>query len=202
MYKVIHHVNKMKNYFEETLSILSDSVKSVNQENFNLLLKDCEKTLEGGNKIIVSGLGKNVPICEKFVGTMLSLGMNANFLHTNSAVHGDVGMVKDYDLVIILTKSGSTAESVYLVDILKQRNCKLWLLTFNSNGRLSIVVENKLVIPLEHEGDMWDIVPNNSTILNLIVLQTLAMMLAKNLNITLGDFKKNHPGGAIGEQLK
>lgn len=192
----------MKNYFEETLSILSDSLKSVNEENFNLLLKDCEKTLEDGNKIIVSGLGKNVPICEKFVGTMLSLGMNANFLHTNSAVHGDVGMVKDYDLVIVLTKSGSTAESVYLVDILKQRNCKLWLLTFNSNGKLSIVVENKLVISLEHEGDMWDIVPNNSTILNLIVLQTLAIMLAKNLNITLDDFKKNHPGGAIGEQLK
>ena len=192
----------MKNYFEETLSILSDSLKSVNEENFNLLLKDCEKTLEDGNKIIVSGLGKNVPICEKFVGTMLSLGMNANFLHTNSAVHGDVGMVKDYDLVIVLTKSGSTAESVYLVDILKQRNCKLLLLTFNSNGKLSIVVENKLVISLEHEGDMWDIVPNNSTILNLIVLQTLAIMLAKNLNITLDDFKKNHPGGAIGEQLK
>ena len=192
----------MKNYFEETLRILSDSLDSVNSSDFNALLNDCEKTLRGGNKIIVSGLGKNVPICEKFVGTMMSLGMNANFLHTNSAVHGDVGMVKDDDLVIVLTKSGSTAESVYLVNILKQRKCKIWLLTFNANGKLSTDVENKVVISLEHEGDMWNIVPNNSTILNLIVLQTLSMMLAKNLNITLDDFKKNHPGGAIGEQLR
>lgn len=55
---------------------------------------------------------------------------------------------------------------------------------------------------MEHEGDMWDIVPNNSTTLNLIVLQAVAMSLAQKFNLTLKDFKKNHPGGAIGVQLK
>lgn len=60
-------------------------------------------------------------VCDKFCGIMLSLGLDENFLHTNIVVHGDMGMVKVGDLVIILTKSGATAESVYLVDLLKKR---------------------------------------------------------------------------------
>lgn len=192
----------MINYFEDTLRILKDSLYSIDPDVFNELLKESEATLRAGNKIIVSGLGKNVPICDKFVGTMISLGLNANFLHTNSAVHGDLGMVKKNDLVIILTKSGSTAESIYLAEALKPKKCSVWLLTFNKDGTLSRKIDKKLVIKLEHEGGLWNIVPNNSTILNLIVLQTLVMKLAEKMEVTLDDFKVNHPGGAIGEQLR
>ena len=192
----------MINYFEDTLRILKDSLYSIDPDVFNELFKESEATLRAGNKIIVSGLGKNVPICDKFVGTMISLGLNANFLHTNSAVHGDLGMVKKNDLVIILTKSGSTAESIYLAEALKPKKCSVWLLTFNKDGTLSRKIDKKLVIKLEHEGDLWNIVPNNSTILNLIVLQTLVMKLAEKMEVTLDDFKVNHPGGAIGEQLR
>lgn len=192
----------MLDYFQKTLRILEDSLYQISSNDFNLLLDTCESTLKSGGKIIVSGLGKNVPICDKFVGTMLSLGLNANFLHTNSAVHGDLGMVKENDLVIILTKSGSTSESINLFDALKYKKCMIWLITFNTNGTLSQKVENKLVISLEHEGDLWNIMPNNSTILNLIVLQSLAMKLAERMNIQLEDFAINHPGGAIGAYLK
>ena len=168
------------------------------------LVSDCEQTLRNGNKIIATGLGKNVPICDKFVGTMLSLGLNAGFLHSNTAVHGDMGMVHSGDLVIVLTKSGATAESVYLVDLLKQRKgVKLWLLSFNEHSVLADSMDNKLIIKLEHEGDLWNIVPNNSTTLNLIVLQAVAMELSKRLELSLeDDFKPNHPGGAIGVTLR
>ncbi len=192
----------MRDYFEQTLKILSDSLRGINEEDFSRLLDECEQTLKQGRKIIVSGLGKNVPICDKFVGTMLSLGLDANFLHTNSAVHGDMGMVHPGDLVIVLTKSGSTLESIYLVDVLQPKQCNLWLLTFNEKGKLCSKISKKIVVPLEHEGDMWNIMPNNSTILNLIVLQTLSMKLAQRMGISLEDFKVNHPGGAIGEQLR
>lgn len=192
----------MTAYFEDTIRILTDSLHKISEEEFNSLLDECEKVLRSGKKIIVSGLGKNVPICDKFVGTMLSLGLEANFLHTNSAVHGDLGMVKEGDLVIILTKSGSTSESVYLESALKNKKCIIWLLTFSIDGILSKKMDRKLIINLEHEGDMWNIVPNNSTILNLIVLQTLSMMLAKKMGVTIDEFRVNHPGGAIGEKLK
>ncbi len=196
----------MKKVFDETISILKDSLDSVDENQFNKLLDECEETLRGGAKIIVSGLGKNVPICDKFVGSMVSMGLNANFLHTNSAVHGDMGMVKTGDLVIILTKSGATNESVYLARLLKEREgVNLWLLTFSRESVLVdlLGVEKCLVLDLEHEGDLWNVMPNNSTTLNLIVLQTLAMKLAERLDIQLErDFKPNHPGGAIGEALK
>lgn len=192
----------MEKYFENTLRILSDAIKSVDMQVFEQLVDECYATLKSGHKVIASGLGKNVPICDKFVGTMLSLGFDAGFLHTNSAVHGDMGMVKPGDLVIILTKSGSTAESVYLADLLQKREgINLWLLSFKHDSLLDKKIRKSLIIEMEHEGDMWDIVPNNSTTLNLIVLQAVAMTLARKFNLTLDDFKQNHPGGAIGAQL-
>ncbi|MCI9454000.1 MAG: SIS domain-containing protein [Dorea sp.] len=182
---------------------LDDALKGISMADLDRLISDCEDTLKSGHKVIASGLGKNVPICEKFEGTMLSAGMDAQFLHTNSAVHGDMGMVKSGDLVIILTKSGSTSESVYLVDLLKKRaGVKLWLLSCHRHSILADGLENKLIVPLAHEGDPWNIMPNNSTTLFLIILQQLAMQLIKRMGITLEMFKPNHPGGVIGAKLQ
>lgn len=194
----------MNKYFDETTRIIGAALDSIDTGVLEKLISDCIYALESGHKVIASGLGKNVPICDKFVGTMLSLGLNAGFLHTNSAVHGDMGIVRPGDVVIILTKSGATAESVYLVDLLKKRKgVVLWLLSFKEHSILSDSMKKKLIIKLEHEGDMWNIIPNNSTTLNLIVLQTLAMSLARQLGLTLeDDFKPNHPGGAIGDILR
>ena len=190
-------------YFEKSMKQIENALSGVSMTDMERLLSDCENTLKSGHKVIASGLGKNVPICEKFEGTMLSAGMDAQFLHTNSAVHGDLGMVKPGDLVMILTKSGSTEESIYLVDILQKReNVKLWPLSCNEQGYLSERMENKLIIPLEHEGDPWNIMPNNSSTLYLIILQQIAMQLIKRLGISLDDFKSNHPGGAIGAKLQ
>lgn len=192
----------MIDYFKETLAILTESLETIDDSEFFKMLYDCNKALTDGHKIIVSGLGKNVPICEKFVGSMVSMGMNATFLHTNSAVHGDLGVIKNGDVVIILTKSGSTSESVHLKHELDKRNVTQWLLTFEDSGVLAKEMKNVLHIKMKHEGDQWNIVPNNSTILNLIILQTIAMELSKLQNITLEQFKFNHPGGHIGEILK
>ena len=108
-------------YFAADGLTISAALKSIDIQQMDSLINACEKTIRNGNKIIASGLGKNVPICDKFVGTMFSLGLNANFLHTNTAVHGDMGMCKPGDLVIILTKSGATAESIYLEELLEKR---------------------------------------------------------------------------------
>lgn len=90
----------MIDYFSDVLNVVRDSVESIDVEVYNRLVDECEQTIKGGYKIIASGLGKNVPICEKFVGTLNSLGIDARFLHTNTAVHGDLGMVGKKDLVI------------------------------------------------------------------------------------------------------
>ena len=191
----------MNHYFDDIIHVMKNSLNKVDEEVFHNLIEHSKQTLLSGNQIIVSGLGKNVPVCEKFVGTMMSLGMKAFYLNTNSAVHGDLGVVRDGDLVIILTKSGETVESVYLVEQLKQRNVELWLLSFNQDSVLTKELEHSLILELEHEGDAWNLVPNYSTILNLIILQELAMCLSKELDIPLEVFKQNHPGGHIGMML-
>lgn len=190
-------------YFAQNMNYLENALKSISGTQMDNFISDCESTLRAGNKIVVSGLGKNVPICEKFVGTMNSMGLDARFLHTNSAVHGDMGMIRAGDLVIILSKSGETEESVYLTRLLQRRDgVKLRLLTFKDYSTLADMIPKKLVIRLEHEGDLWDVVPNNSTTLNLIVLQTMAIEIARRMQIDLErDFKPNHPGGAIGRKL-
>ncbi len=189
-------------YFKDTLRILTDSIKSLDEDKFEKLLNKCNEVIENGNKIIVSGLGKNVAICDKFVGSMLSLGMPAYFLHTNSAVHGDMGLIKPGDLVIILTKSGETSESIYLTNLIQKiEGVNLWLLTFNHESTLTKMIEDSYVIDLEHEGDMWNLMPINSSTMNLIFLQVLAIELAKLRKIDIKEFKKNHPGGHIGSTL-
>ena len=191
----------MTTYFERQLKEFEHAIHSMDIELFERWVAEGTQTLQAGHKIIVSGLGKNVPVCEKFVGSMQSLGLDAYYLNTNSAVHGDMGVVKDGDMVIILTKSGETVESVYLVNLLKERKVNMWLLTFEKESTLTKEISNSFVLELVHEGDMWNIMPNNSTTINLIVLQGLAMKIAAALGLTLDDFKRNHPGGHIGEVL-
>ena len=106
------------------------------------------------------------------------------------------------DVIIILTKSGETEESIYLSRLLKNRKAIQWLLTFEQESTLTKEIEKCLILDLEHEGDMWNIMPNNSTTLNLIVLQAVAMQVAEKMGLTIEDFKRNHPGGHIGELLK
>lgn len=192
----------MLTYFRDIMKTCGESLESLDEEIFEKLLDDCVKCIDNGGKIIASGLGKNVPICEKFVGTMNSLGMDARFLHTNTAVHGDLGMVDKKDIVLLLSKSGNTIESVMLAEYLLKRGTETWLLSFNDNSKLISILNHQLILNLKNEGDEWDIVPNNSTTVYLILLQGLAMQIAKKRGITLEDFKINHPGGGIGAKLR
>ena len=125
----------MITYYENVMDVLGESVASIPVEEYERLIGECVDALKNGGKIIASGLGKNVPICEKFVGTMNSMGLDARFLHTNTAVHGDLGMVMKKDIVLLLSKGGNTVETVTLANYLKERGTNTWLLTFSKNSK-------------------------------------------------------------------
>ena len=191
----------MIEYYKDVLTTITDSVESIPEDTYKQLVDECVDTLKNGGKIIASGLGKNVPICEKFVGTLNSLGIDARFLHTNTAVHGDLGMVGKKDLVILLSKGGNTQETVDLGVQLNNRETNTWLMSFYDDGKASRIIKKKLIMHLISEGDEWDIVPNNSTTIYLIILQGIAIEIGKRLGVTLDDFRINHPGGGIGARL-
>jgi len=188
-------------YYKDVMKTIEDSLESIDEKLYEQIIEECVDTLKNGGKIIASGLGKNVPICEKFVGTLNSLGIDARFLHTNTAVHGDLGMVGKKDIVFLLSKGGNTVETVALANHLKDRGTDTWLMTFSEKCKSAEIVDKRLIMHLINEGDEWDIVPNNSTTVYLIVLQGIAIEIGKRMGITLDDFKVNHPGGGIGAKL-
>ena len=191
----------MTGYYGEVLKVIKESIESMDMDAYGKIIDESVEVLKKGGKIIASGLGKNVPICEKFVGTLNSLGIDARFLHTNTAVHGDLGMVGRNDIVYLLSKGGNTVETVALARYLKERGTDTWLLTFTQKCKSSEIVDKRLIMHLINEGDEWDIVPNNSTTVYLIILQGIAIEIGKRMGVTLDDFKVNHPGGGIGARL-
>jgi arabinose-5-phosphate isomerase len=191
----------MIKYFEDVMKTIGEALESIPTGDYEQMINESVETIKNGGKIIASGLGKNVPICEKFVGTLNSLGIDARFLHTNTAIHGDLGIVGKNDIVFLLSKGGNTLETVELGQHLNERGTNTWLMSFYDDGKASKIIEKRFVMHLRSEGDAWDIVPNNSTTVYLIVLQGMALEIAKRLNVTLEDFKVNHPGGGIGARL-
>lgn len=191
----------MIKYYKDVVAVISDSLESLQTDIYELLICECVDALNNGGKIVASGLGKNVPICEKFVGTLNSLGIDARFLHTNTAVHGDLGMVGKKDLVLLLSKGGNTYETVALAEQLKNRGTNTWLMTFSEQCKSAEIIDKRLIMSLQNEGDEWDIVPNNSTTIYLIVLQGIAIEIGRRMGVTLDDFRVNHPGGGIGARL-
>lgn len=191
----------MLEYYKNIMDTVEDALESIDEEVYENLLAECEEVIKNGGKLIASGLGKNVPICEKFVGTMNSYGMDARFLHTNTAMHGDLGVVTEKDLVFLLSKSGNTQETILLAKHLVKRKCKIWGMCFNKNAEICRFIPNVIILRLDQEGDTWNIVPNNSTTVFLIVLQAIAVELSKRLHISIETFGSNHPGGNIGMLL-
>ena len=192
----------MLDYYEGVLQTIKEALDSLDKAQYEKILGECEESLRNGGKVIASGLGKNVPICEKFVGTMNSAGLDARFLHTNTAVHGDLGMIGPKDIVFLLSKGGNTYETVALAQYLKERGTNTWLMSFTDKCKTMEVLDKNFIMKLRNEGDPLDIMPNNSTTVYLIVLQGIAIELCKRMGVTLDDFKKNHPGGGIGARLR
>lgn len=192
----------IKKHLNNQLTNLSYLIKNIDFKKTEKLLDDCINTVKKNKQIITSALGKNVPICEKFIGTLNSVGIDGHFVHTNSAIHGDLGIINKGDLVILLSKSGNTEETLNLAKIISNLKIKTWLITCNNKAKTKQFVNNTLILPITNEGDPWNLIPNNSTISFLFFLQALAMTIIEKFNIPIEIFKRNHPGGDIGKKLE
>ena len=184
---------------------ISRSLDSIDKKQFDRLVAAFLSTIEAGKKTITSGLGKNGPICEKVADSMASIGIPVNYVNTGTALHGSFGYMHDGDLVILVSKSGNTPETIQAAETIgANKMCTIWGLTFKKESELiqKNVVDEALILDLDQEGDPWNIMPMNSTTVTLIVLQALALELIDKLGLTKADFLRNHPGGGIGKSNK
>lgn len=180
----------------EANSILG--LKSLLTDNFT---KVVELILNSKGNVIVSGIGKSANIAQKIVATLNSTGTTAVFMHAADAIHGDLGIIRDDDVVIIISKSGETPEIKVLTPLIKIRNNKLVAIVGNNKSYLAAEADYVLDTTVPHEACPNNLAPTASTTAQLVMGDALAIALLKCRGFSSEDFAKFHPGGALGKRL-
>ncbi len=152
-------------------------------------------------KLIVSGIGKSGIIGEKIAATFSSLGKPSFFLHPVESLHGDIGIVEKHDVVILLSKSGSTEEIVRLLPYLKSRSAKIIALVGNMSSYLARNSDISIDCSVEKEACPLEIAPMSSTTVALAAGDALAACYMKATNLSLEQFSRQHPLGQIGRNI-
>lgn len=155
--------------------------------------------LEG--RVIVTGIGKSAIIAQKIVATMNSTGTPSIFMHAADAIHGDLGIIQNQDLIIAISKSGTTPEIKVLVPFLKQTGNTLVALVGNINSYLAEQADYVLDTTVEKEACPNNLAPTSSTTAQLAMGDALAVCLQECRDFSDQDFAKYHPGGALGKKL-
>jgi arabinose-5-phosphate isomerase len=157
--------------------------------------------LSAGQKVIVIGVGKSGQIGEKIAATLTSTGSPAFVLSPLNALHGDLGMVSDGDIVIALSYSGETAELLNILPALKRFSIKLISFTSDPGSTLAKHSDVILDCAVEQEACPMNLAPTSSTTVMLGVGDALAMVLLELRGFDQNDFAKFHPGGRLGRAL-
>lgn len=160
-----------------------------------------ERILHSKGRVVITGIGKSAIIANKIVATLNSTGTPALFMHAADAIHGDLGMIQEDDIVICISKSGNTPEIKVLVPLLKNLGSVLVALVSNTKSYLADQAEYVLNATIEEEACPNNLAPTTSTTAHLAMGDALAVCLLEARGFTPEDFAKYHPGGSLGKQL-
>ncbi len=161
----------------------------------------CELILASQGRVVVVGMGKSGHIGKKIAATLASTGTPAFFVHPAEASHGDMGMITGADIILALSNSGSTAEIVTLLPLIKRLGIKLISLTGNAESTLAKAADISLNARVEKEACPLNLAPTSSTTAALVMGDALAVALLDARGFTAEDFAFSHPGGALGRRL-
>jgi arabinose-5-phosphate isomerase len=152
-------------------------------------------------KVVVTGLGKSGLICQKIAATLASTGTPSFFLHSGDAVHGDLGMVREDDVMLAVSNSGETDEILKLLPHFKLHGIKLIVMTGNPDSTLAKAGDVVLNVKVEEEACPLGLAPTASTTAALAMGDTLAVVLLEEKGFKENDFALRHPGGILGRRL-
>ena len=160
-----------------------------------------ELLLENKGNLVFTGIGKSAIIAQKIVATLNSTGTTAVFMHAADAIHGDLGIVREGDIVVVLSKSGETPEIKVLVPLIKLRGNRIVAMVGNPQSYLAQQADYVLDVSVSDEAMPDSLAPTSSTTAQLVIGDALALILMKCRGFSTEDFAKFHPGGALGKQL-
>ncbi len=154
------------------------------------------------SRVIITGIGKSGIIGQKISATLNSTGTPSFFLHPVEAMHGDLGIVAPNDVVLALSYSGETTELNMLIPSFKERGIKTIAITRHRQSTLAINCDVVLTAEVPKEACPLGLAPTASTTATLAMGDALAVVLLEKKKFAASDFRKNHPGGSLGERLK
>lgn len=179
------------------ISALNALKSSINED----FVKTVEVIFASKGRIIVTGIGKSSIVAQKIVSTLNSTGTPALFMHAADAIHGDLGMIQKEDVVLCLSKSGSTPEIKVLVPFVRLLGNQLIGMVNNLDSYLAMQADFVLHTPIDQEADPNNLAPTASTTSQMALGDALAVSLLALRGFTPKDFAQYHPGGALGKQL-
>jgi len=152
-------------------------------------------------RLVISGIGKSAVIAQKIVATLNSTGTPSMFMHAADAIHGDLGMVQQDDIVMIISKSGSSPEIKVLVPLI--RNFGNILIAMVGNVESYLAMQSNIVLntSVDHEACPNNLAPTTSTTAQLVMGDAIATCLIELKGFSSDDFAKLHPGGMLGKKL-
>ena len=157
--------------------------------------------LTSKGRVVITGIGKSAIIAQKIVATLNSTGTPALFMHAADAIHGDLGMIQQDDVVICISKSGNTPEIKVLTPLLKQAGNILIGIVGDTNSFLAKQANLVLNTTTAQEACPHNLAPTTSTTAQLAMGDALAVCLLESREFTSADFARFHPGGALGKRL-
>jgi arabinose-5-phosphate isomerase len=183
--------------------LINESLAIHNLTNFiDKNFEDCvQEIYSAKGRVVVTGIGKSAIIANKIVATLNSTGTPSLFMHAADAIHGDLGMIQNEDIVICISKSGNTPEIKVLVPLLKRRGSKLVALVSNTNSYLAQQADFILNATIAEEACPNNLAPTTSTAAHMAMGDALAVCLLELRNFSSEDFAEYHPGGSLGKQL-
>lgn len=152
-------------------------------------------------RVIISGMGKSGHIARKIAATMSSTGTPAYFVHPAEAIHGDLGMITQNDLLVAISYSGECEELLKILPIIKRQGAKCIAMTGKINSSLAKTADLHLDCRVEREACPFNLAPTSSTTATLAVGDALAIALLENKGFSKEDFARSHPGGSLGKKL-
>lgn len=176
---------------------VANLLNNINEE----FARAVETILECKGRVVLTGMGKSGLIARKIVATMNSTGTAAIYLHPTDALHGDLGMVRKDDTVIMISKSGDTEEVANLIPLLKRLKVKLIAMSGSCNSKLAEQCDIFLNVAVKEEACPHDLAPTSSTTATLVLGDALAVVLLQMRQFTAEDFAYLHPGGSLGKRL-
>ncbi|MFM8805938.1 MAG: SIS domain-containing protein [Sphingomonadales bacterium] len=164
-------------------------------ENAVRLMADCK------GRVVVSGIGKSAVIAQKLAATFNSTGTPSLFMHAADATHGDLGMIRPEDVVIIISKSGESPEIRVLLPLIRNFGNPLIAIVGNTTSSLAQEATCILDTTVEAEACPNNLAPTSSTTAQLVMGDALAVCLMELKGFNSDDFARYHPGGALGKKL-